>query len=114
MKFHVWIFCRLCDLNNECKQLEKDQQHFLMKQEEEKGQELGLVNQTGKLKIENELLEKNVEEDKATKTRKDWKTNGGYSANMLHFTSEPYFCTIFFFNATLFVINMSEISLSIK
>jgi hypothetical protein len=42
-----------------------------MKQEEEKDQELGLVNQTGKLKIENELLEKNVEEDKATKTRKD-------------------------------------------
>ena len=42
-----------------------------MKQEEEKGQELGLVNQTGKLKIENELLEKNVEEDKATNKRKD-------------------------------------------
>ena len=113
MKFHVWIFCRLSDLNNECEQLKKDQQCFLMKQEEEKDQELGLVNQTGKLKIENELLEKNVEEDKATKTRKDWKTNGG-SANMLHFKSEPYFCTIFFFNATLFVINMSEISLSIK
>ena len=42
-----------------------------MKQEEEKDQELGLVNQTGKLKIENELLEKNVEEDKATNKRKD-------------------------------------------
>jgi len=33
---------RLCDLSNECEQLKKEHQHFLMKQEEEKGQELGL------------------------------------------------------------------------
>jgi len=35
---------RLSDLNNECEQLKKEHQHFLMKQEEEKGQELGLVH----------------------------------------------------------------------
>ena len=68
------------------------------------------------LRIENEPLGKKVKEDKATKTRRKQieRLRGGYSANMLQFTSEPYFCTPFFFNATLFVINMSEISFSLK
>ena len=64
---YVWVFCRLCDLRNECEQLKKEHQHPLMN---------NLCSKCEQLKIENEPLEKKVEEDKATKTRTktDWKT----------------------------------------
>ena len=41
LKLHVWIFCRYCNLSNECEQLKKDHELYLMKVEENKGQELG-------------------------------------------------------------------------
>ena len=58
MKLNVWIFCRLCDLRNECEQLEKEQELIMMKQQEDKGQEYALDLQLS----DQELMMKSTKE----------------------------------------------------